>query len=94
MNIVLQVCALAALVMLGLSALLTVRRIFYGPNNLDRMIASDVLLAIVIAGIGVHTAWTRSAAALPLLMVLGLVAFVGGVAVARFSAHDRDRDRP
>lgn len=81
---------LAALAMLGLAAVLVLTRIFRGPSNLDRIVATDVLLVIVIAGVALDAAGTRSATSLPLLMILALVSFVGGVAVTRLLGHDTD----
>ena len=53
-----------------------------------------ILLVIVIAGVGMEAAWHKRATSLPLLMVLGIVSFVGGVAIARFMSHDSDREAP
>lgn len=80
------VVAAAAMLMLGAAAALVLVRIYRGPSNLDRIIATEVLLIIVIAGIAMEAVWHRSSTSLPLLMILGLVSFVGGVAVTRFMA--------
>ncbi len=82
--------ALAALAMLGVAAVIVLVRIYRGPSNLDRIVASDILLVVVIAGVALESVRQRTATYLPLLMVLGLVAFVGGVAVTRFLSRDRD----
>ena len=82
--------ALAALAMLGVAAVIVLVRIARGPTNLDRIVASDILLVVVIAGVALESVRQRTATYLPLLMVLGLVAFVGGVAVTRFLSRDRD----
>lgn len=86
MNVVTAV----GMTMLGAAALLLLVRIYRGPSNLDRIVASEVLLIIVIAGIVMDAARDRSATSLPLLMILGLVSFVGGVAVTRFMAGNVD----
>ena len=89
------VVAAAAMLMLGAAAALVLVRIYRGPNNLDRIIATEVLLVIVIAGIAMEAVWHRSSTSLPLLMILGLVSFVGGVAVTRFMATAaEDADSP
>jgi multicomponent Na+:H+ antiporter subunit F len=82
--------AVAGLVLLAVASGLVLYRIFVGPSNLDRIVATDILLIIVIAGIGLDAAWHRRDTSLPLLVILGLVSFVGGVAVTRFLSHEDD----
>ena len=77
------------LAILGVAAALTVYRMTAGPTMLDRVIAMDVLVAIVVCGLGVEAAFNRHATTLPILVVLSLVGFVGSVSVARFAARDR-----
>lgn len=77
------------LVILGVAAALTIYRMTAGPTMLDRVIAMDVLVAIVVCGLGVEAAFNRHATTLPILVVLSLVGFVGSVSVARFAARDR-----
>ncbi|MGO4660831.1 monovalent cation/H+ antiporter complex subunit F [Terrabacter sp. 2TAF16] len=79
-----------SLAMLGAAAALVLVRLFRGPSNLDRIIAAEILLVIVIAGVALESARQRSTTYLPLLMILGLVGFVGGVAVTRFMSRDSD----
>lgn len=78
--------------LMALAALLTIARITIGPSVLDRVIASDTLVSIVVCVLGVHIALTGSRTTLPLLVSLSLVGFLGSVAVARFVARDRDPD--
>jgi multicomponent Na+:H+ antiporter subunit F len=80
----------AALAMLGAAAALVVVRLFKGPSNLDRIVAAEILLVIVIAGVALESSRQRTTTYLPLLMILGLVGFVGGVAVTRFLSRDSD----
>src|SRR3954463_939403 len=80
MTIVLAV----ALAMLGAAAALVLFRLYRGPSNLDRIVAAEILLVIVIAGVALESARQRTTTYLPLLMILGLVGFVGGVAVTPF----------
>ena len=79
-----------ALAMLGAAGALVLVRLFRGPSNLDRIVAAEILLVIVIAGVALESARQRTTTYLPLLMVLGLVGFVGGVAVTRFLSRDSD----
>ncbi|SOC57734.1 monovalent cation/H+ antiporter complex subunit F [Ornithinimicrobium cerasi] len=76
--------------LLALSALLTLIRITIGPSVLDRVVATDVLVSIVVCALGAHAALTSGSTTLPLLISLSLVGFMGSVAVARFVARDRD----
>lgn len=76
--------------LLFLSALLTIVRITIGPSVLDRVVASDTLVSIVVCALGAYAALTQAWTTLPLLISLSLVGFMGSVAVARFVARDRD----
>ena len=66
---------------------LTLVRIIRGPTILDRAVATDVLLAVAVAAIATEAAYSRDATALPVLVVLALVGFVGSVSVARFASR-------
>ncbi len=79
-----------SLAMLGGAAALVLVRLFRGPSNLDRIIAAEILLVVVIAGVALESARQGTTTYLPLLMILGLVGFVGGVAVTRFMSRDSD----
>jgi multicomponent Na+:H+ antiporter subunit F len=68
---------------LAVSAGLTLWRIVAGPSHLDRIVSSDVMVAIVIATIGLIAVWGRSATGLPILLGLSLMGFTGAVGVAR-----------
>ncbi|MDP3893457.1 monovalent cation/H+ antiporter complex subunit F [Nocardioides sp.] len=86
MTIVLGVC----LGILALSASLVVVRMTLGPTVLDRAIALDVVVAIVICAIAVEAALHQHTTTLPVLLVLTLVGFVGSVSVARFTRGRTD----
>jgi multicomponent Na+:H+ antiporter subunit F len=79
-----------SLAMLGVAAALVLVRLFKGPSNLDRIVAAEILLVIVIAGVALESARQHTTTYLPLLMILGLVGFVGGVAVTRLLSRDSD----
>jgi multicomponent Na+:H+ antiporter subunit F len=85
-NVVLTVCA----GILGVAALLLVARISLGPTMLDRVVALDVLVAVVICALALEAAVHRHTTTLPVLVVLSLVGFVGSVSVARFSPGSDD----
>ncbi|MFI6796916.1 monovalent cation/H+ antiporter complex subunit F [Streptosporangium canum] len=75
---------LAALALLGCAAALTLHRLVRGPSMLDRAVALDVLTAVIMCGIGAGAAALGEYSALPVLLVLAMVGFVGSVSLARF----------
>ncbi|WP_114559782.1 monovalent cation/H+ antiporter complex subunit F [Desertihabitans aurantiacus] len=83
-------------VLLSVAALLVVGRLVRGPSVLDRTISTEVLISILVCGLALYIASSRSSTVLPVLVSLALTGFVGSVAVARFVAgdHDRGRDAP
>ncbi|MBG6213022.1 MAG: sodium:proton antiporter [Cryobacterium sp.] len=80
----LQSVAVVAGVMFAVGALLAVYRIVVGPSVLDRVIASDVLVATIICALGAEMALNRHTDTLPVLLVLALFAVLGSFSVARF----------
>ncbi len=76
--------------LLGGSALLLVIRISLGPTMLDRIVALDALVAVVICGLALEAAVHQHTTTLPILVVLSLLGFVGAVSVARFSPGSED----
>ncbi len=86
MTVVLYVCAS----MLAVASVLLLVRITNGPTMLDRIIAFDVFVAVLICVIGLDAAVDRSATALPILVALSLIGFIGSVSVAAFSKGSED----
>ena len=80
MSAVLVVCFAG----LGLAAVLVLVRLVLGPSVPDRIVALDVLVQIIVAGIAVAAAVTRDGTYLSLLVAVSLLAFVGTVTVGRF----------
>ena len=87
--------------LLGAGALLALVRLARGPSLLDRVVATDVLLVIISAGLAVYAALARDPTVVPVLVVVSLLAFVGSVSVARYiggmllqSARRRPGRRP
>lgn len=72
-----------AMAMLAVAALLIVWRLVVGPTPLDRIVASDVMIAVVIAGTGSYSVLSGSSTGLSIVLVLCLVGFTGAVGVAR-----------
>ena len=69
---------------LSLAALLVLSRLLRGPSVPDRIVALDVLLQLVVAGVAVAAAATRDGTYLAVLIAVSLLGFVGTVTVARF----------
>ena len=82
MNVVL----VAAVVILVVASALLVVRITVGPTVLDRTMALDVMMSVMVCGMALHSAKTGSTVALAAILCLAAVGFVGSVAVARFAS--------
>ncbi len=69
------------------AALLTVWRIIVGPSILDRAVASDVLLTLVICALGAEMALNQHTRTLPVLLIVAAVGVFGSISIARFVAR-------
>lgn len=69
---------------LALAAVLVVVRLLLGPSVPDRIVALDTVLQVVVAGVAIAAASTRSGAFLAVLVAVSLLGFLGTVLVARF----------
>lgn len=75
-------------ILISLTVLLALTRIVRGPSLLDRLVATELLLAAMIAAVGAEAAVHRHATTLPVLVVLALLGFLGSVALVRFAAGE------
>ncbi len=82
--VVLIICG----VILTVAALTVLIRAERGPSSLDRIVAIDGLVAVVIATLTIVSAWTQRTDLVVILVVLASVGFVGSVTLARFAAAD------
>lgn len=73
-----------SLAILTLALLLNIYRIAFGPTLPDRVLALDMLIAVVIGYIGVIALRTGFMLYLDIAIALGLVGFLSTVAFARF----------
>ena len=89
-DLVIMIMVSVAAVLLLIAAALTVLRMSRGPSSLDRVVAADVLVAVVIAALALEAIVNRHTTTLPVMLVLSLLGFAGSVAIARFVA-DRDK---
>ncbi|MFV0137910.1 monovalent cation/H+ antiporter complex subunit F [Streptomyces sp. HMX87] len=76
---VLYVVTLSMVVAAGL---LTLLRLVRGPRALDRIMALDVLVTMSIAATAVGMTVRGDTTAVPVLVVLALLAFIGSVTAA------------
>ncbi|MGC5077727.1 monovalent cation/H+ antiporter complex subunit F [Agrococcus sp. DT81.2] len=81
-----EIVLIVAGLMLAVAAALTLIRIVRGPGPADRVVATDVLIAVVAGSLVVEAAINRHSYTIPVVLVLSLLAFAGTVAVARFVA--------
>ena len=89
-DMVVMVMVSVGAVMLAVAAVLTVARMSRGPSSLDRVVAADVLIAVVIAALALEAVVNDHSTTLPVMLVLSLLGFAGAVSIARFVA-DRDK---
>ncbi|MFS8477431.1 MAG: monovalent cation/H+ antiporter complex subunit F [Micromonosporaceae bacterium] len=83
------IVAVTVTVLLSAAVALVLARLVRGPTALDRIVAVDVLLAIVVCAIAAEAAYTRDATSLPILVGLSVLGFIGSVSVARFAPRGR-----
>lgn len=79
-------------IVFAVAALLTVWRIITGPSILDRAVASDVLLTLVMCVLGADMAINHHTRSLPVLLIIAAVGVFGSISIARFVAR-RDNDQ-
>ncbi|CAL9659658.1 hypothetical protein SUDANB176_06943 [Streptomyces sp. enrichment culture] len=72
----------ATLGVLTVAGLLTLVRLVRGPRAVDRIMALDVIVTMIIAGTAVGVTLRDDGTALPVLVVLALLAFIGSVTAA------------
>jgi multicomponent Na+:H+ antiporter subunit F len=81
-----EIVLIVAGLMLAVASALTLIRIVRGPGPADRVVATDVLIAVIAGSLVVEAAINRHSYTIPVVLVLSLLAFAGTVAVARFVA--------
>ncbi|MCT9870925.1 monovalent cation/H+ antiporter complex subunit F [Paenarthrobacter aurescens] len=86
-----EVVLVVTAVILSLAAAGAIVRIAIGPSLLDRVLASDVLLAILGVALAIDMALNRHLNNLMLLVALAVIGFIGSVTVARFVAERREQ---
>jgi multicomponent Na+:H+ antiporter subunit F len=88
-----EIAVVVAVVLLSAGAAGTLYRLAKGPSLLDRVVAADVLLAIVAAGLAVEMTYHGHLDNLILMVIVSLVGFIGSVTVARFATQTAEHGR-
>ena len=70
--------------LLAVGALCVVVRLVKGPSIADRIVATDLLLVLLVCAIGVDAGYTGRSTYLDVMVVVGVLGFLGTVTVARF----------
>ncbi|WP_294179297.1 monovalent cation/H+ antiporter complex subunit F [uncultured Schumannella sp.] len=78
----------------ALSALLAVIRVVLGPTVLDRMIAADVLLTIVLLVVGAEMVVSGHTRNLVVMLVIAVSASIATIAVSRFVSQRPSEQQP
>jgi multicomponent Na+:H+ antiporter subunit F len=81
--------AILAGTMFGVGALLAAIRLLKGPTQIDRAVALDVLLAILVGVIVLTAALSDSSITLVIAVVVSLLGFLGSASLARLLPRDR-----
>lgn len=80
------------LTMLSAAGALTMVRLLRGPDTLDRIVALDVFVVLIVAATAVYVAYYRDGSNIPLLAAVALLGFVGSATAARL-VERRERHR-
>ena len=84
-----MITVLIAGTMFGLGALFAAIRLVRGPTQIDRAVALDVMLAIVVGVIVLTAAVSGSSIALVIAVVVSLLGFLGAASLAKLLPWDR-----
>lgn len=74
-------------------ALCAIARVVRGPTILDRMLASDVLLTILLLVVGAEMVVNQHTRMIPVMLVLAGTAALSTIAVARYVSQQDGRGK-
>lgn len=77
------------LAMLVAAGLFTLVRLFRGPETLDRIVALDVFVILIVGGASVYVAFYQDGSNIPLIAAVALVGFVGSATASRLAERRR-----
>lgn len=87
-----NVLYIVVLGVLAVAGALTLVRLLRGPHTLDRVVALDVFVVLIVAATAVYIAFYRDGSNIPLLAAVALIGFVGTATAARL-VERRERHR-
>lgn len=70
-----------------LSVALSVVRIVRGPSIIDRVVASDVMVATIMIGLVLEMVVNKHTTTMPVVLVVAMFGITGTIAVARFMSR-------
>lgn len=73
-----------AIALLSVGLVVSVLRVLRGPSTPDRVVALDLAAMLAVGIISVYAVMTNEASLLAGALIVGLVAFLGTVAFARY----------
>lgn len=88
-----SILMIAIYAVFGIAALLILWRVIVGPSILDRAVASDVLLTLVLCVLGADMAINQHTRSLPVMLIIAAVGVFGSIAIARFVARKDNTDQ-
>ena len=72
---------------LVISVALALIRIIRGPSIIDRVVASDVMLATILIGLVFEMVVNKHTSTMPIVLVVSMFGITGTIAVARFMSR-------
>lgn len=82
------VCEIA-LIMIGISFLVNLCRVFSGPSVMDRVLALDNISTSVVAFLIVFAIYYSTRHFIDAMMVIAILSFIGTIATAKYLAYGR-----
>lgn len=86
-----------SIVLFAITITIAVLRIILGPSMPDRVLALDVIGVNLIASIAVFSVIMKTKAFLEVILILGILSFIGTIAFSKFIERgvivERKRDR-
>ena len=79
-----RILLVLSLILLSGAILMNVYRLIIGPSSADRIQALDTIGINLIAGIGILSVLMETYAYIDLILLIGILSFVGTVALTRF----------
>jgi multicomponent Na+:H+ antiporter subunit F len=80
----LDIILVIALVVLSISILASLYRVFKGPSMPDRIVALDTIGINIIGAVALLSIMMRTQAFLEVILLIGILAFIGTIAFSKF----------